>query len=373
VVEKVRFFLWVWLDGGATCFMVRFSRIPRVVRKVLIFLIIAWVGVWVIASIAAPYVVEAVMPKVTAKARSMGVVIERVNYEKVRVSPFLNAVSAEKITIDFDLAPDDPYQLSSSFRCEKVEVELHNLFKLRGAVRVSGFDVKFHQADMPQELPFDSFTEGEVYLANLPLLSPREAVRQLLADVVRLFNKNELSDPFEFSGKVQIRVKQKSIPAKIYSERHDESYRLRFSEEDIRVVAKEMGILLSDDQVDMVSLYPLRIPLVSTITERARNMSLRYYDGDHWKQDALRHTLWSFMLTRAFGPEFALIATDAQEAKPGNEHYERLMDYNNNAVGRAFAAENVALSQIPRLVLEDPRVVLNPNDAKYRPKGQLLK
>ena len=78
------------------------------------------------------------------------------------------------------------------------------------------------------------------------------------------------------------------------------------------------------------------------------------------------------MLTEAFGPNFAQLATDAQETKPGNEHFERLMDYNNNAVGRAFVAENIKLEQIPRLIIQDPRVVLSPEDAQARGEHRLL-
>jgi hypothetical protein len=83
--------------------------------------------------------------------------------------------------------------------------------------------------------------------------------------------------------------------------------------------------------------------------------------------------MWSFMLTEAFGPNFAQLVTDAQERKPGNEHFERLMDYTNNAVGRALVAENVKLEQIPRLVIQDSRVVLSPEDAKARGEHRLLK
>jgi len=335
--------------------------------------VLVWAIVWAVASLAAQKVVEAALPKIQAKAQSMGGVIDEVEYASIRVSPLLNSVSAEKVAVHFDLKPGDRHRLSSSFKCEEIQVNLRNPFTMRGSVRMRDFEVLFHQSDTPKELPFEHFTEGDVFLASLPLLDPREAVRELLAGVVSLFQHNQTEGGFEFSGKVFVKVGCEQVPTRIYSERMGREFRLRFSEDDVRAVAKVMRVHLSDDQVDMVSLYPLRVPVIALITERARKISVKYYNGDHWKQDALRHTLWSFMLTEAFGPEFAQIATDAQETKPGNEHFERLMDYNNNAVGRAFVEEKVKLADIPRLVLEDPRVVLNPDDAKFRPKGQLLK
>ena len=349
------------------------SKLFRIFRKLFLIVLITWVVLWIIASLTAPQVVKMMMPKVKSKAQSLGVEVDQVQYKNIRVSPWLNAVTANKVSVDFDLVPNDQHKLSSSFQCEKIQVQLRKPFALRGSVLVQQFNVDVHKADLPMDFPFDSFSDGDVLLADLPLLKPRDAVRELIAGVVTLFQKNVVTGGFIFSGEVQVNVGKKKVPARIYTERRDDEFRLRFRKADVRAVAKELNMQLSDPQVDMVSYFPLRVPLIAAITQRARSISVRYYHGDHWKQDALRHTLWSYMLTDAFGPEFAQFATDAQEAKPGNEHFERLMDFNNNAVGRAFVAEKVKLEEIPRLVLEDPRIVLSPDAAEARPQGQLLK
>lgn len=49
------------------------------------------------------------------------------------------------------------------------------------------------------------------------------------------------------------------------------------------------------------------------------------------------------------------------------------MDFNNNAVGRSWASENVKFDQIPRLLTTDPSVVLSPEDAKLRGESNVLK
>ena len=346
---------------------------PSFLWKLLILLPLAWLIVWGVASVAAPQIAKLVVPRIQAKAKSLGIEIDSIQFKSVRVSPWLNEVTANKLTMQFDLSPRDQHSLSSTFQCEAMRVQLKNPFKIRGAVQVQDFDVKFHQADIPKGFPFDSFTNGHVTLGDVPLLSPRDAFKQMIAGVIDLFDDNRASGEFEFRGSVQINVGKNNIPARIYTERRDEEFRLRFDELDVRSVAKEMKIQLADDQVVMVSYFPLRVPIIVVITERARELSLRYYADDLWKQDALRHTTWSFMLTQTFGFEFAKLVTDAQEAKPGNEYYERLMDYNNNAVGRAWVAEKVQLGQIPHLLLTDPRVVLSPEAAKARGEGQLLK
>ncbi len=60
------------------------------------------------------------------------------------------------------------------------------------------------------------------------------------------------------------------------------------------------------------------------------------------KTDALRHCLWSALLTYQVGERFAKQLTDAHEA-PGaigdpNTRLDREMDFHNNAVGRRFGA-----------------------------------
>lgn len=348
-------------------------NIRRVLRNFLIIVIPTWLVLWGVASIAAPMVVSWVIPKLQGKAKSMGVVVDQIEYENIRVSPWLTSVTANQVSMSFGLVPGNKQVLLSSFRCDAIRIALGNPFKMSGSVQIAHFETQFHKTDMPEEFPFDSFTDGQLELTDMPLLSPRNTVREILAGVITLFNDNQVDGDFNFSGKVQIKVNQKNVPARIYTEGYEGVFRLRFSEEDVRTVAREMQLVLADDQVDMVSHYPLRIPVIAYLTEKARHYSLQYFAPDIWKQDALRHTMWSYMLTDAFGPEFAKMVTDAQETKPGNEHYERLMDYNNNAVGRALVAEKVKFEEIPRRVIQDRRIILSPEDAKSRPVNSLLR
>ena len=97
------------------------------------------------------------------------------------------------------------------------------------------------------------------------------------------------------------------------------------------------------------------------LTDQARDQSRHYEPADVWLQDALRHVIWSFLLTRSFGPEFAVKVTDAQEMRPGNTPNERAMDYHNNAIGRRLVADGVALAALPRRVREDPDIIRHPD------------
>lgn len=349
------------------------ASVIRVFRRSLLVILCGWLLLWCIGSLVLRGVISWMEPRVEEKARQIGVEMEHISYSGVRLSPWLNAVHLREVSLDFDLAPNDQHRLSSSFQCESIRIKLSDLLAMRGQVILDDFEVKLHSSDRPAMMPFDRFDDGYVYLGDVPLLDPRQVFQQLVDGVVDIFDDNESRGAFEFSGVVQIRLGGKTHPARMFTERKGEAFRLRFSKQDIRSLSDRMNFGLAEEQVEVVSYYPLRAPVIASITGKAKRISLSYFSGDIWKQDALRHIVWSYMLTETFGPDFAKKVTDAQEQKPGNEYDERLMDYNNNAVGRMLVAEKVSLNQVPGRVVSDPRVVLSPEAAQIRGGARLFK
>lgn len=54
--------------------------------------------------------------------------------------------------------------------------------------------------------------------------------------------------------------------------------------------------------------------------------------------DAIRHCLWSALMARRFGQDFAKACADAHEARGNNVPGELAMDLHNNEVGRRLGA-----------------------------------
>jgi hypothetical protein len=69
--------------------------------------------------------------------------------------------------------------------------------------------------------------------------------------------------------------------------------------------------------------------------------------------------LWSFLLSKAFGPEFAEQITNAHEigSVQFNTEADHQMDYNNNKVGRGYAKAGYMEGQILQMVKTDPQVI----------------
>jgi hypothetical protein len=95
----------------------------------------------------------------------------------------------------------------------------------------------------------------------------------------------------------------------------------------------------------------------------------------NFPEDAYRHTLWSYLLTKMYGEKFAKEVTDAHEAFADEEEIEKMgrlsfeyasyQDLINNGVGRQYAAMGYPESAILERVLTDPAIIRD-NEAVKR-------
>jgi hypothetical protein len=121
-----------------------------------------------------------------------------------------------------------------------------------------------------------------------------------------------------FGGEVILEVDGVAQVANLYTRRQGEAFKLQFREVDIRAISQAKGMDLVPEQIEIVSLYPLRAPVILALTDQVRAFAAQHAPDDFWLNDAMRHVCWSFLLTRSFGPEFATTVTDARELRPGN-------------------------------------------------------
>ncbi len=332
---------------------------------------VCWLGFWGLTALVAPKLADAVLDYATPKIRAAGVEVESLEYSGLQVLPTLTGLSAEDVAATFGVLADGDTRLSSSFDARRVTLRLNRPLRLRGELTMEDFEVAFDEADRPRRLPFDRLANARLQITDLPLLAPKTAAQEIYRGLEDLFLENELVGDFEFSGEVVVRVQDHQLPARLYTERQGDYFRLRFSEEDIQRVADAVDVELSRQQIEIVSTFPLRVPFLIDATRQARSLSRQSFPGDRWLRDALRHVAWSLLLTREFGAEFAKEVTDAQETREGNTPQERAMDFHNNAVGRRLAVEGTSLEQLPALVASHPDIIRDPAQVESHP--QLLR
>ncbi len=303
----------------------------------------------------------------------MGIGLSDVAFSRLRISPWLHRLVLSDLQARLDLTPRDRIELRSRVDIATLEVRLTHPLSMRGAIQATGLQVRLDPSDRPPQLPFDRLSNGRVAIGDLPLGDSRRAANAIREKVQALFSENRAIGDVEFSGEVILDIEGVTQVANLYTERVGEAFKLRFREEDLRAISQARGMDLVPEQIEIVSLYPLRAPVILVLTDQARALATQYAPEDAWLRDAMQHVIWSFQLTSTFGPEFATTVTDAHELRPGNTPNERAMDFHNNAIGRRFVAENVPLAALPQRVRSDPDVIRHPDEVEQFGDDRVLR
>ncbi|WP_200389205.1 DUF6973 domain-containing protein [Thiocapsa imhoffii] len=345
----------------------------RILFTSVLLLMTLWGSLWGGASMLAPSLIERAVPVVQARLEQAGVGIDDLLVSSIQISPWLTAIELHDLAVRIDLTHRDQRTWSLEVEISRLDLQLTRLLERRGDVQVSGMALQFIEPNPLPDLPFDRFTNAELRVTGLPLADPGQTAEVFRHKLKELFFENKALGDVRFSGDVTLRIDEDEMVAHLYSEPVGEGFRLRFRESDIRDISESKGLALVPEQIEIVSLYPLRAPVILVLTDQARALAKRHEPNDVWLRDALRHVAWSYSLTQTFGPDFAILVTDAQEMRPGNTPDERTMDFHNNAVGRHFAAAQIPFGSLPMRVREDPEIIRHPDEVAHFGADRLLR
>ena len=125
---------------------------------------------------------------------------------------------------------------------------------------------------------------------------------------------------------------------------------------------------LTEAEVELFSANPDKVARLKEIADYAKEKASHAYREDRRvPEDAYRHVLWSYLLTKEYGASFAKKVTDAHEiGDDENTAAEHKMDFSNNATGREYAEKGYRESDILGRLMTDPDVIRTPQDDKSR-------
>ncbi|MCF6289854.1 MAG: hypothetical protein L3J03_02470 [Desulfobacterales bacterium] len=204
---------------------------------------------------------------------------------------------------------------------------------------------------------------------SLDPLNPGRARAQVAALVAAcrdMVKTGTCSLPVFFTGSVTFPIQRKSHTARIMIKEGPQGSSLSMNELDLVRISQEMTLKrpLSQAEISLLAANPVRAPRLLRIRDHARYTAQQAAARSaSVPEDAFRHVLWSFILTREYGPAFAKQVTDAHEqGMSGNTREETIMDRNNNAVGRSYARHQAGEDSILARVLADPAVIRDPGE-----------
>lgn len=199
-------------------------------------------------------------------------------------------------------------------------------------------------------------------------LFPPSAIKSQLKEIVNqlwsLLADGTTKIPVYFSGITTFSINQTPVKAKFNTHKTPEGYyKIRINPEVLKSIAWQMNEELTDAETVLLADNPFLTQDLFSIMASARIESEKYKTSDMIPEDAYRHVLWSYLLTKKYGPNFAQKVTDAhEEGDLSNTDAEHEMDYNNNAIGREYALKKYKKTEILSRMLNDTRVIRTPKE-----------
>ncbi|HJX30934.1 MAG TPA: hypothetical protein VJ624_03670 [Thermodesulfobacteriota bacterium] len=284
-------------------------------------------------------------------------------FSAVRWRKFVAVINAPRYIA---LAPGEDIVVS----IEEINLGLTRL--LKGVAAISAHDIALRvegglsSKGTPGE-PQEGLNNGELRV-EFPLKGGEKGISAIaLAEIpkrlLQFLQQGTTQIPFDFRAESTFKIGGSAVKADITTKMENSCYFLVMSPDDVRRISKRLNEELTETEISLVSTHPFLAPSLFKIRDYARTQSEAAYAKDATvSEDAYRHVLWSFLLTKEFGPEFARHVTDAHEigaVKPNTEA-DHKMDYNNNKVGRDYAKAGYAEDLILELVMTDPQVIRIP-------------
>jgi hypothetical protein len=335
------------------------------VRRLWITLLALFVAAalagWLGANWALEAATRSVLVSLVERTREGGFALRAVDFESARLSS-LRSVTWGGIRAGLERegsVEGEPELLAVSVERVTLSVAGRNT----AALEASGVDIA-RSRDSPEGPADETLLVAERLRVPFPVdtSDPARGLQAAGREVVRLARTGSTPAVVEFTGTAVIRLLGGEIRLGLRTRQTEEGTTLIADPDDLRSLSALFDQRLTDAEIELISAHVLRAPRLLAIRDQAE-----WQARDAWlrhpgvSEDAYRHVLWSYLLTREFGAAFAEAVTDAHERGGArNTAAERHMDYRNNALGRSYAERGVPEAAVLEMVRHDPDAVIAP-------------
>ena len=293
--------------------------------------------------------------------------INKLDFDNAKFSSF-NSITWQGISSQISLKEKNDFFSNPNLTIDlhNLEIKTSNLFEKKFLLMANGLTIlPLKKNGSAKDLNVNTpkiLENGKLKIAfELDFLNPQTAytqIKNIYEKIAEIFRSGKTKVPINFSGISYFTISNEQVKAKITTSHDKEDYFLVVNKEFFKSIEGLMADKLTDAEATLLSVNVLRLPKLLSIMNDAKRESARYKNVKDIPEDAYRHVLWSYLLTMEYGPEFSKSVTDAhEEGDDTNTEADHKMDYNNNAVGRDYAARQYERNEILGHLLRDPRVI----------------
>jgi hypothetical protein len=345
--------------------------------KILVFLTIIvgiiYIGVNLLLDVFSNEAIHYVVENMKVPGLELG----EVSFQTARISSF-KAATWEDFGMTATIASSGVSKLARRIRMdvEEATAEAAGLFGGHFIIRLKGLNLSMEivtegdpvAGQSPPTLLQDCSLTVPVRVDILDRARAVSQIRKFASDMMKFSDEGKTAIPLEFSATEFVTVNNSTYILNIWVEKRGALYQLVADKSDLEFIS---GNVLPASQtstpadIDIIALNPLRAPQLLRIRSKAARVAANAHADDPIvPEDAYRHVLWSYLLTKEYGTDFARQVTDAHELTadetekngPDAGLYHR-QNYHNNEAGRLFAQQGVQESDILHLVMTDPKVI----------------
>jgi hypothetical protein len=232
---------------------------------------------------------------------------------------------------------------------------------------ISGTGDRMDSSDFKVRIRLKSFNAADV----------QKEIQYLAAELNQFSTLGVTKLPISFAATETFQIRGKPAVGKLFVEQKGDEYRLVMDKNDLKKIAAMLpGQQPNPVDLEVIARNPVKAPQLLRLRDKAATAAaLARQANAKVSEDAYRHTLWSYLLTKTYGEEFAKVVTDAHEAFADEEELKKVgienfniasyQDLNNNAVGRRYAKAGYLESSILERVMTD-RAIIRDDEMKAR-------
>jgi hypothetical protein len=311
------------------------------------------------------------------RLQSPNLTLSNPSFKKARLS-FPEAVTWEDFSIAATVVPrdDSGRVLKAVVNAETLTFEAKEFFNGLFVIIAKGLHTSQEYISKGASIAHEdapvSLQEGEatvplqLHITNLADIKMQ--IRNFAGEIKKFTEEARTTIPIEFSAKEIIKLKGNSFTVNLQIEKKGEAYCIVANKDDLSFIGGNIfppKQTLTPADIEIIANNPLRAPQLLRIQSKASTEAANAYEQNpKVPEQAYRHVLWSYLLAKEYGADFAEEVTDAheitedvEEMNAPNAESNRRQDLNNNEVGRKYAALGYSESKILSFVMTDPQVI----------------
>lgn len=320
------------------------------------------------------------IPSVTAVSRQSGVDIQDLAFEYAAPSS-LKEISWYGVSAKGKLSGDGPLPTAAPFSIHAKALRLGttDFNATVAAIRAEGVTVETSGSPDVQALAGREATSADTSIDAaaltvdyfeypLPISVPsirslnKQFVMQIFAgassDLEKFLNTGVgPEDRIDMRGDIKIVLRGAEHHIGVRTVRKGSESGIQLDPESLKNLTEAFNTRITEPEADIIATNPLKAPRLLALKYKAEQKADESFGDDQGQHDAYKYVYWSYVLTKAFGAEFAGKVTTAHETDvPGQPEAERAMDMHNGVIGREYAARNIREDQLLATFRKDSRV-----------------